>query len=130
VHTPDSSRYWIAASYEERQRQGLEPENIDKVCHFDFLPIVIDFYFYFVFASDFFSLLIRIAEFENINFLIRSFKVPIAPSFLGNSGFFSYYLHFIEIAVSRRSVELQEFLRLWFKSKCDPYNDKVREARH
>lgn len=48
VHTPDSSRYWIAASYEERQRQGLEPENIDK-----------------------------------------------------------------------------EFLRLWFKSKCDPYNDKV-----
>lgn len=30
VHTPDSSRYWIAASYEERQRQGLEPENIDK----------------------------------------------------------------------------------------------------
>lgn len=48
VHTPDSSRYWISASYEERHRQGLEPENIDK-----------------------------------------------------------------------------EFLRLWFKSKCDPYNDKV-----
>ncbi|KAG0504887.1 hypothetical protein M758_N008800 [Ceratodon purpureus] len=36
VHTPDSSRYWIAASYEERQRQGLEPENIDKVCYFDY----------------------------------------------------------------------------------------------
>ncbi len=31
VHTPDSSRYWIAASYEERQSQGMEPENIDKV---------------------------------------------------------------------------------------------------
>ena len=31
VHTPDSSRYWIAASYEQRQGQGLEPENIDKV---------------------------------------------------------------------------------------------------
>ncbi|KAL3687069.1 hypothetical protein R1sor_013378 [Riccia sorocarpa] len=30
VHTPDSSRYWVAASYEERQRSGLEPENIDK----------------------------------------------------------------------------------------------------
>jgi phosphoribosylaminoimidazole-succinocarboxamide synthase len=30
VHTPDSSRYWIAASYEERQSQGMEPENIDK----------------------------------------------------------------------------------------------------
>lgn len=30
VHTPDSSRYWIADSYEERFRDGLEPENIDK----------------------------------------------------------------------------------------------------
>ncbi|XP_002992601.2 phosphoribosylaminoimidazole-succinocarboxamide synthase, chloroplastic [Selaginella moellendorffii] len=30
VHTPDSSRYWIAGSYEERMKQGLEPENIDK----------------------------------------------------------------------------------------------------
>lgn len=30
VHTPDSSRYWIAASYDERQMSGLEPENIDK----------------------------------------------------------------------------------------------------
>ncbi|MCL7040962.1 hypothetical protein MKW94_028962 [Papaver nudicaule] len=30
VHTPDSSRYWIANSYEERFRNGLEPENVDK----------------------------------------------------------------------------------------------------
>ena len=30
VHTPDSSRYWLASSYEERMAQGLEPENIDK----------------------------------------------------------------------------------------------------
>ncbi|MCX7725231.1 MAG: phosphoribosylaminoimidazolesuccinocarboxamide synthase [Chitinispirillaceae bacterium] len=30
IHTPDSSRYWIAASYEERFREGKEPENIDK----------------------------------------------------------------------------------------------------
>ncbi|OMO69241.1 SAICAR synthetase [Corchorus capsularis] len=30
VHTPDSSRYWIANSYEERFQKGLEPENIDK----------------------------------------------------------------------------------------------------
>ncbi|KAI3887970.1 hypothetical protein MKW92_036726 [Papaver armeniacum] len=30
VHTPDSSRYWIANSYEERFRSGLEPENVDK----------------------------------------------------------------------------------------------------
>jgi phosphoribosylaminoimidazole-succinocarboxamide synthase len=30
LHTPDSSRYWLADSYEERFRQGLEPENIDK----------------------------------------------------------------------------------------------------
>ncbi|KAI5064054.1 hypothetical protein GOP47_0020724 [Adiantum capillus-veneris] len=48
VHTPDSSRYWVKASYEERFKMGLEPENIDK-----------------------------------------------------------------------------EFLRLWFKENCDPYNDKV-----
>ncbi|KAJ8565709.1 hypothetical protein K7X08_008285 [Anisodus acutangulus] len=30
VHTPDSSRYWVAHSYEERFQNGLEPENIDK----------------------------------------------------------------------------------------------------
>ncbi|PKA55416.1 Phosphoribosylaminoimidazole-succinocarboxamide synthase, chloroplastic [Apostasia shenzhenica] len=30
VHTPDSSRYWIANSYEERFSAGLEPENVDK----------------------------------------------------------------------------------------------------
>jgi phosphoribosylaminoimidazole-succinocarboxamide synthase len=30
VHTPDSSRYWIASSYEERLKSGQEPENIDK----------------------------------------------------------------------------------------------------
>ncbi|MBD3422393.1 MAG: phosphoribosylaminoimidazolesuccinocarboxamide synthase [Chitinivibrionales bacterium] len=30
IHTPDSSRYWIAESYEERFAQGREPENIDK----------------------------------------------------------------------------------------------------
>ncbi|KAH6796082.1 hypothetical protein C2S51_037068 [Perilla frutescens var. frutescens] len=30
VHTPDSSRYWIADSYEDRFLRGLEPENIDK----------------------------------------------------------------------------------------------------
>ena len=30
VHTPDSSRYWLAHSYEERHAAGEEPENIDK----------------------------------------------------------------------------------------------------
>lgn len=30
VHTPDSSRYWIAATYEERMAKGLEPESLDK----------------------------------------------------------------------------------------------------
>ncbi|XP_065880573.1 phosphoribosylaminoimidazole-succinocarboxamide synthase, chloroplastic [Euphorbia lathyris] len=30
VHTPDSSRYWIAQSYEERFQNGHEPENVDK----------------------------------------------------------------------------------------------------
>ena len=47
MHTPDSSRYWIAKSYTERFAADQEPENIDK-----------------------------------------------------------------------------EFLRLWFKDHCDPYNDK------
>ena len=48
IHTPDSSRYWIADSYQDRFQKGENPENIDK-----------------------------------------------------------------------------EFLRLWFKDHCDPYNDKV-----
>jgi len=30
VHTPDSSRYWLARSYRDRLAQGAEPENLDK----------------------------------------------------------------------------------------------------
>ncbi|TAL63976.1 MAG: phosphoribosylaminoimidazolesuccinocarboxamide synthase [Legionella sp.] len=30
IHTPDSSRYWLADSYAERFAAGKEPENIDK----------------------------------------------------------------------------------------------------
>jgi phosphoribosylaminoimidazole-succinocarboxamide synthase len=30
IHTPDSSRYWIANTYEERISAGQEPQNIDK----------------------------------------------------------------------------------------------------
>lgn len=48
IHTPDSSRYWQADSYQERISAGLEPQNFDK-----------------------------------------------------------------------------EFLRLWFKANCDPYQDKI-----
>jgi phosphoribosylaminoimidazole-succinocarboxamide synthase len=30
MHTPDSSRYWIAESYEQRVAAGKEPDMIDK----------------------------------------------------------------------------------------------------
>jgi len=30
IHTPDSSRYWLASSYEERHARGEEPESLDK----------------------------------------------------------------------------------------------------
>lgn len=30
VHTPDSSRFWSASSYEERVKEGSEPESFDK----------------------------------------------------------------------------------------------------
>ena len=30
IHTPDSSRYWIADTYKERMSSGQEPQNIDK----------------------------------------------------------------------------------------------------
>lgn len=30
VHTPDSSRYWIADTYEERLANGQEPDSLDK----------------------------------------------------------------------------------------------------
>jgi len=30
IHTPDSSRYWQAKTYQTRIEQGLEPENFDK----------------------------------------------------------------------------------------------------
>ncbi len=30
IHTPDSSRFWIAKTYKSRIKKGLEPENFDK----------------------------------------------------------------------------------------------------
>lgn len=30
IHTPDSSRFWIKKTYEERLKKDLEPENFDK----------------------------------------------------------------------------------------------------
>jgi len=30
IHTPDSSRFWIAKTYKSRWQKGLEPENFDK----------------------------------------------------------------------------------------------------
>jgi phosphoribosylaminoimidazole-succinocarboxamide synthase len=30
VHTPDSSRFWVAATYEDRLANGEEPESLDK----------------------------------------------------------------------------------------------------
>ena len=30
VHTPDSSRWWVASSYDERVADGAEPESLDK----------------------------------------------------------------------------------------------------
>lgn len=30
IHTPDSSRYWVAASYTERRARKAEPESLDK----------------------------------------------------------------------------------------------------
>lgn len=30
MHTPDSSRYWVAATYDERLAEGAEPESLDK----------------------------------------------------------------------------------------------------
>jgi phosphoribosylaminoimidazole-succinocarboxamide synthase len=30
IHTPDSSRYWISDTFEERFAAGQEPQNVDK----------------------------------------------------------------------------------------------------
>ena len=30
IHTPDSSRYWILDTYEDRHARGEEPESLDK----------------------------------------------------------------------------------------------------
>ena len=30
IHTPDSSRFWVMATYEERLKAGQEPESLDK----------------------------------------------------------------------------------------------------
>lgn len=31
IHTPDSSRFWIAPTFDERFKKGESPENVDKV---------------------------------------------------------------------------------------------------
>ena len=30
IHTPDISRYWIADPFQQRMRDGQEPDNVDK----------------------------------------------------------------------------------------------------
>ena len=30
IHTPDSSRFWVADTYQQRMREGQEPDNVDK----------------------------------------------------------------------------------------------------
>ena len=30
MHTPDSSRWWVASTYDERVARGAEPESLDK----------------------------------------------------------------------------------------------------
>ncbi len=30
IHTPDSSRYWVAGTYEERMKAGQDPDGLDK----------------------------------------------------------------------------------------------------
>ena len=45
IHTPDSSRYWIADSYQARYDAGQEPENIDEQAMLDndgLQPAVLD----------------------------------------------------------------------------------------
>ncbi|WZY84159.1 hypothetical protein YC2023_030543 [Brassica napus] len=85
IHTPDSSRYWLAGSYEERFQKGLEPENVDKVSD----------------ISCFFSLAIQ-------------FK----SGFIGTECIVNHM--FILFFQSK-----QEFIRLWFKENCNPYEDEV-----
>jgi len=42
IHTPDSSRYWVKKTYQERFDQGVEPEKIDKDGIRDYLKSVMD----------------------------------------------------------------------------------------
>ncbi len=44
VHTCDSSRYWLSSSYEDRFREGLEPEKLDKDCVRDWIKSQCDPY--------------------------------------------------------------------------------------
>lgn len=44
VHTADSSRYWLASSYDERLNNGQEPEKYDKDNVRDYLKSIIDPY--------------------------------------------------------------------------------------
>lgn len=83
MHTPDSSRYWIAHSYEERFHDGLEPENVDKV-------------------STFAAFIILLGD--------DSVTHPSSTIYL-------MYWHVFLVS--------QEFLRLWFKDHCNPYEDEV-----
>ena len=44
IHTADSSRYWLTATYQERFNNGQEPEKFDKDVVRDYLKSIIDPY--------------------------------------------------------------------------------------
>ena len=44
VHTCDSSRYWLKNTYEQRMKEGKEPDKLDKDCVRDWIKSVCDPY--------------------------------------------------------------------------------------
>ncbi|KAF3599721.1 hypothetical protein F2Q69_00037654 [Brassica cretica] len=137
IHTPDSSRYWLAGSYEERFRKGLEPENVDKEflrlwfkenCNpyeDEVLPaapaelrvakehgvILVDTKYEFGKSSD------------GSILLIDEIHTPDSSRYwLAGS-----YEERFRKGLEPENVD-KEFLRLWFKENCNPYEDEVLPA--
>lgn len=116
MHTPDSSRYWIAHSYEECFRKGLEPENVDKVCHLVLACAGSIFQYFFVHEPLF---LLCTNYFCNFLWCII-IKVSYFLVLWSADGMY------LSPDVKMTQMFFQEFLRLWFKDHCNPYEDKAK----
>ena len=100
IHTPDSSRFWVAKSYDERHANGKVrtnlPAHAENVVYSDS---------HHLYASDHSSC--NECKLRHVSFMYKLKDTISAHSW----------------TVQEPENIDKEFLRLWFRDNCDPYKD-------